>query len=71
MTLLSRRGSRWMSEARWSKAYCQSQSTTWMTPESLASSCLELLPSSTSCSKLASAEVSPILVALRTEREGA
>ena len=32
MTLRSRRGSRWMSEARWSKAYCQSQSTTWMTP---------------------------------------
>ena len=56
MTLRSRRGSRWMSEARWSKAYCQSQSTTWMTPESLASSCLLLLPSSTSCSKLASAE---------------
>src|SRR3989475_9168159 len=49
----SRRGSLWLSLARWSKAYCHSQSTTRTTPWSLASSCLLLLPSSTSCSKLA------------------
>jgi hypothetical protein len=58
-----------MSEARWSNAYCHSQSTTWTTPESLASSCLVVLPSSTSCSKLAIAEVSPIFTAARTERD--
>src|SRR6218665_1018248 len=38
-----------MSLARWSNAYCQSQSTTLTTLWSLASSCLLLLPSSTTC----------------------
>ena len=33
----SRRGSMWMSEARWSKAYCHSQSTIWTMCWSLAS----------------------------------
>jgi hypothetical protein len=42
ITPCSRRGSRWMSLARWSKAYCHSQSTTCTTPWSLASSCLLL-----------------------------
>ena len=48
-----------MSLARWSKAYCHSQSTTCTTPWSLASSCLLLLFNSTNCSKLA--EVDPAL----------
>ena len=48
----SRRGSMWMSEARWSKAYCHSQSTIWTMCWSLASNWRLPLPSSTSCSKL-------------------
>ena len=64
---MSRRGSRWMSLARWSKAYCHSQSTTCTTPWSLASSWLLLRPSSTSCSKFAMALVSPRLTAARTD----
>ncbi len=50
----SRRGSMWMSLARCSKAYCHSQSTMRTMCASLASNCLSLLPSSTSCSKLES-----------------
>jgi len=50
----SRRGSRWMSEARCSKAYCSSQSTMCTTWRSSAPTS-PLLPSSTSCSKLSSA----------------
>ena len=67
ITPWSRRGSRWMSLARWSKAYCHSQSTTWITPWSLASSCLPLLPSSTSCSKLVVPAPLPLLMAARTD----
>ncbi len=48
----SRRGSMWMSLARWSNAYCHSQSTTWTMCWSLASNCLFVWPISTSCSKL-------------------
>jgi hypothetical protein len=59
ITPCSRRGSRWMSLARWSNAYCHSQSTTCTTPWSLASSCLLVLPSSTSCSKLAAPALPP------------
>ncbi|KAF1036247.1 MAG: hypothetical protein GAK34_03334 [Delftia tsuruhatensis] len=57
----------WMSLARWSKAYCHSQSTTRTTPWSLASSCLLLLPSSTSCSKLAALAAPPAFSAARTD----
>ncbi len=67
ITPCSRRGSRWMSLARWSKAYCQSQSTTRITPWSLASSCLLVLPSSTSCSKLLDTVVPPAFCAARTD----
>jgi hypothetical protein len=56
-----------MSLARWSKAYCHSQSTTWTTPWSLASSCLLVLPSSTSCSKLAPPLAPPAFIAARTD----
>ncbi len=56
-----------MSLARWSKAYCQSQSTTCTTPWSLASSCLLLLLSSTSCSKLAVPDPPPDLTAALTD----
>ncbi|MCY1369471.1 hypothetical protein D9M69_565160 [compost metagenome] len=67
ITPCSRRGSRWMSLARWSKAYCQSQSTTCTTCWSLASSCLLALPSSTSCSKLPKPAWPPSLLAARTD----
>ncbi|MNK71102.1 hypothetical protein D3C87_905430 [compost metagenome] len=67
ITPCSRRGSRWMSLARWSKAYCHSQSTTCTTLWSLASSCLLLLPSSTSCSKLAPPVLPPAFCAARTD----
>ena len=53
----SRRGSMWMSDARCSNAYCHSQSTMWTTCWSLASRC-PCLPSSTSCSKLPTAQLS-------------
>ena len=56
-----------MSLARWSKAYCHSQSTTFTTPWSLASSCLLVLPSSTSCSKLLPALAPPAFWAERTD----
>ena len=63
---VSRRGSRWMSLARWSKAYCHNQSTSCTTPWSLASR-LSRLFRSTSCSKLAAAEeFSLVLRATRT-----
>ena len=67
ITPCSRRGSRWMSLARWPKAYCHSQSTTRTTPWSLASSCLLELPSSTSCSKLAPPLLPPAFWAARTD----
>ena len=51
MWLVSRRGSRWMSDARCSNAYCSSQSTMCTTWRSSAPSS-PVLPSSTSCSKL-------------------
>ena len=65
-----------MSLARWSKAYCHSQSTTCTTPWSLASSCLLLLLSSTSCSKLALALAPPLdfiafLIDLASEKNSA
>ena len=56
-----------MSLARWSKAYCHSQSTTWITPWSLASSWRPVLPSSTSCSKLVAPAAPPLLIAARTD----
>jgi hypothetical protein len=46
-----------MSLARWSKAYCHSQSTRWMMWWSFASSARPALPSSTSCSKFDNPEV--------------
>src|SRR5687768_17154178 len=56
-----------MSLARWSKPYCQSQSTTCTTPWPLASRCLLLLLSSTSCSKLAEPDDPPDLTAALTD----
>ncbi len=57
----SRRGSMWMSEARCSNAYCQSQSTMWTTWLSLASS-FPCWPSATSCSKSRASDTSPFEV---------
>ncbi len=67
MAAMSRRGSRWMSLARCSNAYCHSHSTTWTTPWSLASSEPLVLPSSTSCSKLLATEAPVVLLAKRTD----
>jgi len=61
---MSRLGSRWMSEARCSNAYCHSQSTMLITCWSLASTCLLALPSSTSCSKLLRSASSLLLLLL-------